>query len=163
MSLLEFGEILMFFTPAIFADGTPPVFRNLPFAKKIYVPINTQLLGAHKTWGGSFVFLITGTIVGSLLMPVSPYSISAPLAGFLLGLGSLIGDIIGSFTKRILNYKEGKYIWFDSIDWLFGAWIMSFIFSNLSVIAILTSSVLAIVVFLVDELCVKYTFFKRSL
>lgn len=163
MSLLEFGEILMFFTPAIFADGTPPVFRNLPFVKRTYVPINAQLLGTHKTWGGSFVFLITGTVVGSFLMPVSPYSISAPLAGFLLGLGSLIGDITGSFTKRLLDRREGKYIWFDSIDWLCGAWIMSSVFSSLSVVDVLVSSILIVVVFLVDELCVKYTSFKRSL
>lgn len=161
--LLQAINVLVYFLPAIFADGTPPVFRKFPFVKKIYVPINDQLLGTHKTWGGCWVALTTGTIVGAMLIPASPYTLPAPLAGLLLGFGSSVGDIVGSYFKRVFGKKPGEYVLLDSFDWLVGAWIIRLVLTDINLFVIGVSLVLVPVVILVNYICFKFTSIKDNL
>lgn len=50
------------------------------------------------------------------------------VVGFWLGAGALGGDLIKSFFKRKAGIKEGRYIPFDTIDWIVGAFLVAFIY-----------------------------------
>lgn len=167
LTLSELGKIIIFFLPAFAANGAPPVFKDFPCLRKLYVTINVPLLGEHKTWGGVMVSSATGTIIGSLflLTPFSPYSVFAPVAGFLLGLGSSFGDLAGSFIKRRIDYSPGEYIWFDSLDWLLGAWMIFFLVEGLASISLIGVSLIIFgsMTFGIDWFFYNYTSLKEGL
>jgi len=47
------------------------------------------------------------------------------LLGFLLGLGAMIGDVVGSFFKRQVNIAPGKpWLPFDQTDFILGGLLL---------------------------------------
>ncbi|KXH70231.1 MAG: hypothetical protein AM326_12380 [Candidatus Thorarchaeota archaeon SMTZ-45] len=103
-----------------------------------------RILGNGKTVRGFIVGMVFGTLTGlgqflatpylrpilSMFVTITPemdyvLSISIPVA-FLMSLGALIGDLIGSFIKRRVNVKSG-----DSSPFLdqMGFIIMALIFA----------------------------------
>lgn len=163
MILQKLGMAVVLFLPALSANGAPPLFKKLPYLKKLYVPINVRLFGKNKTWGGVLAALIMGALTGTCLIPLSLYSVAAPIAGLLLGLGSSLGDLLGSFAKRRIDYSEGEYIWLDSADWLVGAWIVLSFLEGIGLFLIGVSLILPLIVFIVDYISWKCTPFKESL
>lgn len=120
-----------------------------------------RILGDGKTWQGMIGGVITGTIVGLLLLlimqfviwpyfqsdiienPLYPMTLDDPIylaallnpplwigvvRGFLLSLGTPIGDMIGSFFKRRFNLERGAPApVVDQIDFLLGAILFAYI------------------------------------
>ncbi len=108
--------------PAYAANGLVPVFK-----KWCRHPIDggrvlgkNRLLGDGKSWEGLFIGILFGTIIAlveQFAYPFLPWDISpVPLfiahmwlgTGFLLGLGAMVGDSVGSFIKRRIGLERGR-------------------------------------------------------
>jgi len=102
------GSALWFILPAYVANATPVVLgggRPIDAGKKF--TDGRPIFGAGKTVQGFLAGLVAGTFVG-LLQGIAAGTLSRYLAlGFLLALGALLGDLLGSFIKRRLGIKRG--------------------------------------------------------
>ena len=102
------GSALWFILPAYFANAAPVVLgggtpidggRNFTGGRRIF--------GDGKTVRGFVAGLVAGTIVGAL-QGIARGPLSHYLAlGFLLALGALLGDLLGSFIKRRMGIERG--------------------------------------------------------
>lgn len=140
--------------PAYFANGSALVFGGgtpMDFGK--YAWDGRRLIGDGCTWRGLFGGGILGMIVGGILGILSDMNVASNLfnlsssqitlvsgnfiqgllIGFLLGFGALIGDAIGSFIKRRLNFERGKPVpLLDQLDFVVFALIFVSLIINLS-------------------------------
>ena len=83
-------------------------------------------LGDGKTWQGLIFAPIAGLLTGLLL---SPFNYSTSFFGFILGLGAIVGDALGSFTKRRLGMPRGANAGLlDSLDFISIALLFSYPF-----------------------------------
>ena len=99
-----------------------------------------RILGDGKTWCGFIGGCAAGVALGILLMMMTFPFDSDTLWGFgsypealgvilVLSLGSLLGDMGGSFIKRRLNVERGaKMPVLDQYDFLIGALVLILIF-----------------------------------
>jgi CDP-2,3-bis-(O-geranylgeranyl)-sn-glycerol synthase len=112
-----------------------------------------RVLGPGKTWEGFFCGLTSGVLIGLLqvlaapfllalieqylILPPELYSIvllSIPLV-FLVALGALVGDLIGSFIKRRLNIARGRPApIIDQLDFLITAMLFGILIASLPLI-----------------------------
>ena len=122
--------------PAYFANMAPVMMKRINF---LAFPVdfnrtmdNRPILGKHKTFRGIVFGVIFAVVIAHIQFLL--YDIGAfrnisfinyqnwLLFGFLMGLGSLIGDLIKSFFKRQLGIAPGdKFIPFDQTDFVVGA------------------------------------------
>jgi len=129
------AEAVWFILPAYIANssavvvggGTPMDFGKEWRGKRIF--------GDSKTWRGFFGGIFVGTSVGIIMNIVVPRTFGEGLLSlviiFSLSLGALSGDLLESFLKRRLGKKSGeKWIIADQIDFLLGAFLLSFLFST---------------------------------
>ena len=141
--------------PAAFANMAPVFAKNYNF---LAYPIDgnatfrgKRLLGANKTVRGVFFAILVAIILAIIqyilasvgLMPAvfEQSLVIFIVAGFLLGTGAMLGDLVASFIKRQLDFKPGeRMIIVDQIDWVIGAILcimpfmaitLSFLFSAL--------------------------------
>ncbi|MFA4886826.1 MAG: CDP-archaeol synthase [Candidatus Nanoarchaeia archaeon] len=137
-----FFQTLYFLVPVAFANMAPVLVRKhfqslnkpLDFNKKLN---GKRILGDHKTFRG-LIFGILGGVLGVLLQSylfqfsffkelslINYNEINIFLFGFLIGLGVIVGDAVGSFIKRRINLKPGQSsIPLDQIVAPFGAMIL---------------------------------------
>ena len=102
------GSALWFILPAYFANAAPVILgggppldggRNFTDGRRIF--------GDGKTVRGFVAGLAAGTIIG-LIQGIAKSQLSHYLAlGFLLALGALLGDLLGSFIKRRMGIERG--------------------------------------------------------
>ncbi|MDO5848295.1 MAG: CDP-2,3-bis-(O-geranylgeranyl)-sn-glycerol synthase [Methanobrevibacter sp.] len=101
----------------LFGGGTPVDFRKSD--KK-----GNRWIGDGVTWKGLIGGTIFGTVVGAIqgffgpfimanfgsyiFTPICTSLVEGIIVGFLLGLGALVGDAIGSFLKRRIGIGRGK-------------------------------------------------------
>lgn len=108
-----------------------------------------RILGKGKTIEGFVIGLAAGTAVGiaeTLLYPdinlyATSFGVSLPamsfFIGFMIAFGALAGDAIGSFIKRRMNLKRGaKFSIIDKLDFVIGAILFSYWFTDISVLMI---------------------------
>jgi CDP-2,3-bis-(O-geranylgeranyl)-sn-glycerol synthase len=136
-------QALWFFVPAYLANMAPVLVhghfkwldRPLDGGRMLW---SKRIFGAHKTWRG----LVAGTVVGLAAFAGQRLIYDAgwlrglaaidygdtPLAvGFLLGLGTGIGDAVKSFFKRRIAIAPGEpWIGFDQLDFMVGAYLFAF-------------------------------------
>ncbi len=142
---------IYFMIPAYLANGSALVFGGgtpMDFGKNAWD--NRRLIGDGVTWRGTIGAGLFGMLIGGLLGYLSTIGfctsyfnllasnltgISNPIIqgliiGFLLGFGALIGDAIGSFIKRRLNFERGKPVpLLDQLDFV----VVALIFASLVV------------------------------
>ncbi len=109
---------IWFIFPAYVANAVPVLFGKF-FKGKFPIDFNkkwnkTPILGKGKTWPGFFGGILVGTFIGILQ--------GRFLAGLLLSIGALVGDLVKSLIKRRLNIASGKS-WpiIDQLDFIIGA------------------------------------------
>jgi len=141
MLTLIFNTIWLFlpaYTPNNFAlvfGGGKPIDMGKNFFDGI------RILGDGKTFRGFFGGLVGGTITGLVQYFIEPVlkinffsgmDLSSALSLFLfLSLGSLSGDMVGSFIKRRLNIERGgKAPILDQLDFLIFAIIFASFHEN---------------------------------
>jgi CDP-2,3-bis-(O-geranylgeranyl)-sn-glycerol synthase len=102
------GSALWFILPAYFANATPVVLGGgRPLDGGRCLGDGRRIFGDGKTIRGFVAGLAAGTIVGVLQGVVKGPLLHYLSLGFLLALGALLGDLMGSFTKRRLGIERG--------------------------------------------------------
>jgi CDP-2,3-bis-(O-geranylgeranyl)-sn-glycerol synthase len=156
----EFVKAMFILFPAYAANGFPPFARgSLPidFKKKLYD--GNRILGDGKTIEGFSIGLLAGTFVGILESSVIPlinsyasvWNVQIPamnfLIGFMISLGTLCGDLGGSFIKRRLGLERGKEVLFlDQWNFVIGSIIFVFMFTEITIWMILIMLVITFVI-----------------
>ena len=94
---------------------------------------NNRILGDGKSFEGFIYgvgFGILIAIIECLLADTLNMPRFAPVAMITLPLGSLSGDLVASFFKRRMNFQRGAaFPLLDQLDFVFGAWLLTYIFS----------------------------------
>jgi len=126
-------KALWLMLPAYIANPTAVLFgggKPIDFGKNFLD--GRRILGDGKTFRGLFGGAACGIIVGMLQRLGSPDgifvlpSISAVIA---LSFGALLGDIVKSFFKRRLGFERGEKLpLIDQLDFVAGAWVLTYIF-----------------------------------
>lgn len=130
-------EAIWIILPAYAVNGLVPLVglkkNNHPidFGKRFR---GKPILGSGKTWEGLAFGCFIGILIASIEMlafPYLPFDQSPvpltiipmyPILGFMLGLGTIIGDMVGSFIKRRIGLPRGAIApLLDQEDFLLGA------------------------------------------
>jgi CDP-2,3-bis-(O-geranylgeranyl)-sn-glycerol synthase len=123
---IEIFNALYYIFPAYCANGAPVIFGGgHPIDGGRTFRDGKPILGSHKTYRGFIFGLIIGTFVGWVQEALAP-TVGLPqgslMLGFVLSLGALIGDLMGSFVKRRLDLKPGSSLPVsDQIDFVLAA------------------------------------------
>jgi len=117
-------KVIYFILPGIFANITPIFVKGI--FKKLAFPIDfnkkikgKRIFGKNKTFRGILFGVLSSILIAylqlvlyseSYFQSISLQNYSTTnilLFGFLIGFGSLFGDLTNSFVKRRLSIKEG--------------------------------------------------------
>jgi len=119
---------LIFILPAWVANGAPVVFGGgapLDFNKKF---MGKPLFGKHKTIRGTISGLCSGFIIALIEYPLFSNLL---LTGIMLSVGTIFGDLAGSFIKRRISIKEGSNVpLMDQYMFLIFAFLFALPFGN---------------------------------
>ncbi len=139
--------------PAYIANPTAVVFGGgmpIDFGKNW--KDGRRVLGDGKTFRGLFGGTACGIIAGLIQMRLLPlwslgsFTLTAIIT---LSFGALMGDMIKSFFKRRLGYARGaRLILVDQLDFVAGAWILTYIFDAKWFIANFTLPIILVVIVL---------------
>ena len=110
-------ELVIFILPAYFANSVPVVLGGgtaIDGGRKWND--GQRLFGDGKTVRGFFAGVLAGVAVGALegaalfggSLDIYGHPQIYVAAGFLLGLGTMLGDLLGSFIKRRQKIQQGK-------------------------------------------------------
>ena len=127
---------LLFIGPAYFANAAPLVLgggatldggRSLADGRPIF--------GPHKTVRGVIAGIFVGTLIG---LAESVVDSRLAIAGFMIALGAILGDLLGAFMKRRLNVEPGKaFPILDQLDFILGSVVLGYAFFQVGLISIL--------------------------
>lgn len=116
------------FFPAYVANAVPTVFGGgAPIDLGCNFLDGRRVFGKNKTIRGLISGLIAGTLTGLIQ--------NAPVTGFILSLGALLGDLMGSFIKRRLDMPPGKPLpVLDQLSFVAGALLLSALSSSFDMV-----------------------------
>lgn len=114
---MELVRLFLFILPAYFANSSPVLLgggKPIDFGKKFID--KKRIFGDGKTILGFVAGIVCGTLVGVLLayalhgtqFAIYETQLDYAWGGFLLSLGTMLGDLAGSFAKRRLGMPQGK-------------------------------------------------------
>ena len=118
---------LIFILPSYVANGAPVLSSKLfthrhPIDMGKVLWDSRRILGDGKTYEGFFIGLSAGILTGYVLEIVGYHTVEGAAV---LSLGTMIGDIAGSFIKRRLNIKRGgKAPLLDQLTFLYFALLL---------------------------------------
>ncbi|MFH1229813.1 MAG: CDP-2,3-bis-(O-geranylgeranyl)-sn-glycerol synthase [Candidatus Aenigmatarchaeota archaeon] len=158
--LLELVKSLLIIFPAYAANGFPPLARgSLPIDFKRKWSDGNRILGDGKTIEGLSIGIIAGTFVGvieSMVQPqinsyASAFGMQIPAMSFsvalMISLGTLFGDICGSFIKRRLKLQRGKEVLFlDQWNFIIGSILFIFLLTPITVWMVIIMLLITLVV-----------------
>jgi CDP-2,3-bis-(O-geranylgeranyl)-sn-glycerol synthase len=127
---LEIFNALYYIFPAYCANGAPVLFGGgRPIDGGKMFRDGKPVFGSHKTIRGFVFGILIGTFVGWVQEILGP-SVGLPkgsvVLGFVLSLGALMGDLLGSFIKRRMNLKSGVHLPIsDQLDFMLMALLFS--------------------------------------
>ncbi|MCX6772990.1 MAG: CDP-2,3-bis-(O-geranylgeranyl)-sn-glycerol synthase [Candidatus Micrarchaeota archaeon] len=130
-------QSILYILPSYFANSIPVVLGGgAPLDNKKKMKDGFRIFGDGKTTRGFFAGVLAGILVGAIegaVLPGTSFAIygSAPstyiLAGFLLGAGTMVGDLVGSFIKRRSGVAQGKpSVLMDQLMFLAFAFLFSY-------------------------------------
>lgn len=144
---VEFVKALLIIFPAYAANGFPPLAggkKPIDLGRKWLD--NNRIFGDGKTFEGFVLGLLAGFLVGALESFLYPslnayamrYGVMLPLInlfiGFMIALGALCGDLVGSFIKRRCGLKRGSDVpLLDQWNFILGAVIFVYFFTEITV------------------------------
>ena len=125
-------ELLLFLVPVYIANSSPVVLGGgAPLDFNIKLGDGRRLFGSGKTIRGFAGGILAGTLAGGLValfyqLPFFPDQGTQLTAAFLLSIGTLVGDAMGSFLKRRLGMESGKQFMPDTFIFLLVAMVFVF-------------------------------------
>lgn len=138
MELLALAiKSILYILPSYFANSIPVVLGGgAPLDGKKKMKDKQRIFGDGKTVRGFFAGIFAGVLVGAIegaVLPGSQFDIyngmpsAYILAGFLLGAGTMVGDLAGSFIKRRSGVPQGKpSVLMDQLMFLLFAFLFSY-------------------------------------
>ncbi|MBP1357327.1 MAG: CDP-2,3-bis-(O-geranylgeranyl)-sn-glycerol synthase [Sulfolobus sp.] len=118
---LYIGLALLYYLPALVANGSAPFIKNgspIDF-KKNFID-GRRILGDGKTFEGLIVALTFGTTVGVILAKF--LGEGWILISFVESLFAMLGDMVGAFIKRRLGLQRGaRALGLDQLDFVLGS------------------------------------------
>ena len=154
-----FMQMLVIISPAGIANTAPVWGAKIPWLKEWDTPLDMglsyggkRLLGDHKTYRGIFMGVMSGCLMGGVLIylienheyfaeitQIFGPDVNFILLGGLLGLFALLGDAVKSFFKRRINIRPGQpWPVLDQIDYILGAYVIIALNFDLTLIYYLT-------------------------
>ena len=119
-------SFLLWVVPAYVANAAATLSKLFP--KRHPIDFNLRwvdgrrVLGDGKTWEGLIIGVSAGTLAGYIVFSV----FNLPYNPFLISLGALLGDIMGSFAKRRIDLPRGSPApVLDQLDFILGALILA--------------------------------------
>jgi CDP-2,3-bis-(O-geranylgeranyl)-sn-glycerol synthase len=112
---------------AMIFGGKTPIDFNQKWAD------GNSIFGKGKTWKGACMGILMGWFAGLLLWYFFPSFTGKILAdyvpyAFLLALGTILGDMGGSFVKRRMDMKRGAFFpMLDQLDFITGGLLFGLI------------------------------------
>ncbi len=130
------GTALLFIGPSYVANAAPLVLGGgRPLDRGRNFLDGRPIFGSHKTLRGLLAGIIAGSLVGLGESLVDP---RLALAGFVISLGAVSGDLLGAFVKRRLSVKPGGPLpILDQLDFVLGGLLLSFPFLPMSLVSVL--------------------------
>jgi len=110
----ELAYKALFLAPSFAANASPLIVKG--FLKNRH-PVDfgknftdgRRIFGENKSWEGVIAGVLVGTVVGIALVPLYGCTlVKLAVAGFVQGIGSMVGDLANSFLKRRLGIKPGE-------------------------------------------------------
>ena len=127
---------LLYIGPSYVANAAPLLFgggKTLDGGRKL--SDGQPIFGSHKTIRGVIAGILAGTVIGLGESLVDP---RLALAGFMIALGAVLGDLLGAFVKRRLHVEPGKaFPILDQLDFVLGALIFGYYFLPLGLYSII--------------------------
>lgn len=130
MSLpMEVLNAFLYFLPAYMANMAPCYMAHFSFFKALAYPLDMgwewmdgrRMLGDGKTLAG----IVYGAIIGAA---VSLGQGETWLLGFVMAIGALMGDLVGSFLKRRIDVGRGeRTLLLDQLDFVVGAMVVLYL------------------------------------
>lgn len=126
ISLNELFQLVYFLIPAYIANAVPVLFGGgLPLDLGKNFVNGERIFGINKTVKG----FLCGFLLGSVTSLIEEFILMKELIllGVLASLGSMLGDLFGSFIKRRLKMRPGSsLLLIDQLDFIIGAIILSY-------------------------------------
>jgi CDP-2,3-bis-(O-geranylgeranyl)-sn-glycerol synthase len=130
-------RLVLYILPSYFANSVPVLLGGgAPIDGGRKMADGQRLFGNGKTVRGFFAGVAAGLVVGAaegLLLSGTQWDIYGTgmstylLAGLLLGLGTMLGDLFGSFIKRRQGIAQGKpSLLMDQLTFLLFALALSY-------------------------------------
>src|SRR2546425_9658376 len=130
------ASALLFIGPAYFANAGPLVLGGgaaLDGGKTL--ADGQPIFGPHKTVRGVIAGIVAGTLIG---LAESLFDPRLLLAGFMISLGAVLGDLLGAFVKRRLKIKPGDQLPIvDQLDFVLGGLLVGWSFFQMELVSIL--------------------------
>lgn len=118
---------LLFIGPSYVANAAPLLFgggRTLDGGRVL--SDGQPIFGSHKTVRGVFAGILAGTLIGFAESLVDSRLL---LAGFMIALGAVSGDLLGAFIKRRLRVAPGRaFPILDQLDFVLGSLVLGYYF-----------------------------------
>ena len=127
---------LLFIGPSYVANAAPLVFGGgIPLDRGRKLRDGRPVFGSHKTARGFLAGIIAGSLLGLAESVVDP---RLAIAGFAIGLGAVLGDLLGAFVKRRLDMEEGRaFPVVDQLDFVLGGLVLSYPFFPMGLVSML--------------------------
>ena len=143
-------ETIWMIFPAYMANGMPLLLGGVPrhaVDNGRRLPDGERIFGDGKTIEGLAVGVSFGILTGLVEAIITGDFRLYLLAGFSLGVGAMLGDLIGSFIKRRLKMRWGKPLpLMDQLSFLAGALLLYGLVIGLPTLAQLTVLIVATLV-----------------
>ncbi len=163
----EIFNALYYIFPAYCANGAPVIFGGghpIDCGKKFLD--GKPIFGSNKTTRGFIAGLLIGTLVGwaqETLAPNIGLERGSVVLGFVLSLGALTGDLIGSFVKRRLDLQPGTPLPIsDQMDFVLVALLFSLLVKPPTVSNALIVIILTLPIHLLANIVAYLLHIKRS-
>jgi CDP-2,3-bis-(O-geranylgeranyl)-sn-glycerol synthase len=140
-------SVVCFLLPAYIANITGLVFGGkTPVDRKKNFIDGKRIIGDGVTWEGIIFGVVIGSLIGLVECVVYGDVIISFKLGFLLSLGALVGDAVGSFIKRRLGLSKGSPApILDQLDFFIGAIIFASLIVPIPINYIITGAILTLV------------------
>jgi CDP-2,3-bis-(O-geranylgeranyl)-sn-glycerol synthase len=132
LSIILYAIWLML--PAYIPNPSAALFGGgKPIDLGMHLRDGRRIFGDGKTYKGLITGTACGVIVGVIQMYVATefeLPIFSPEAIFCLAFGAMSGDLAASFFKRRVGLERGAMLPIvDQLDFVAGAWLLTFLFS----------------------------------
>ncbi len=171
MVLLLILQSLWFIAPAYAANGFPPLMQGKRPLDGGRIFRGKRIFGDGKTWEGTIGGIIVGILAGTLevmyqkdiaYLGLNLPQMTMPLV-IALSIGTMIGDIGGSFIKRRLDIKRGDAApLLDQEGFLVAAFILASLVYQLNLIIVVTLLIITPPIHWITNVVGYYTKFKKT-